>query len=116
MRPIGERKSEPERTALPWLALHPDAPAVRSHDPFAYGEAETRSRATSVRLPERIEQVGNVGRIDPGPLILDEEAKLAVPILHADYNRAALGRELDGIANQVGEDLLDSMMVSTNPG
>ena len=121
-QPYGER----ERASLPDFRFDPDFPAhVFDHIP---GDAQAEARAAvppgqrGVGLFERLEQLRQLIRGDADTGVVHEEQELrlilvfgkvevaAVPDLQVDA--PARRREFDGVAHQVGQDLLQAPRIA----
>src|SRR5262249_35596626 len=103
-----DRQREVEPASGTDSAFGPDASAVRLHDRLGDRQAEpdpTLAVVAAPALPVAIEDMSERGGWDPGARVLDHEPGLSVARLHAPPEGPARGRELDGIADQVGQDL-----------
>src|SRR5438445_5052488 len=110
---ISRRQREEERAALPRLALRPDLPFVRLHDPLGDGEPQTCALPGGLPpLPEALEDVRELLRGDPGPGVGHQEPGFAIAKLGPDGDRAAFRGELDRIPDQVGEDPEDQRPIA----
>src|SRR5690606_1448740 len=95
-----------------------DRPAVRLDDAAADREPEAQPAglAALVGLDVRLEDALAVARIDPGPTVADRDLHHAPPALldgtRADLERAARGRELERVAEQVHEHLLHARRIA----
>src|SRR5690606_8465012 len=109
---LRDRDAEGHRRPLPHLALHLHAPAVRLDDAARDGEAEAGAGAAgAARLPERVEEARALLLGDARPGVRDAEDDVAAVARRAHGDAAALGRELDRVVDQVGEDLEDAVVV-----
>ena len=76
---------------------------------FGDGEAEPGSlvllRQRAVTLDKRLEQARHEGLIDPRPFVAHPEADRGRRLLGADFDGRAIAAELDGVRDQVEEDL-----------
>src|SRR2546426_843029 len=85
------------------------------------GNGQPQSRASgaagarAVRAVETLEDVRQIIRPDPLPRIGDRDLHLAVGGDYPDVHPAAGGRVLEGVVNQVGEDLLQPVAVGGHP-
>src|SRR5690606_17179009 len=101
-----------EGRALADVALDPDPPPVCLREATGDGEPEARSLArTLARLPERIEEMRQLRLGDAGTGVRDREPHLPLRRLGPNGDRAPGRRELEGVADQVGEDLEDPVPV-----
>ena len=119
-----ERHGEVKRAAGARLALDPDASAHQPHERGRDGQAETGAaepaRRRSVRLAERLEDRRRASRRDADPGVGDAEMQLVLPSLRessrtATNDVAALG-ELERVADQVRQDLLEARRVADDAG
>src|SRR5690606_13757977 len=98
-------------------ALDVNPAAVRLDDPLDDGEAEADPvpfGTVAAGLPEAVEDVGQVLFADPDPRVRDRDAELGPLDRRVDCDAAALGRELDGVADQVGEHLEHALPIDKN--
>ena len=118
--PASRSGGEPERRPDARRALHADLAAHELDEAPADGQAQAGAaeapRGGGVGLRERLEQhVELLGRdADAGVAHLEAQRRPVVPLVHEpDGHRhlAALG-ELDGVADQVGEDLAQAPRVA----
>jgi len=110
------RQDGGERAALAGRAAELDAPALRLGEPLGQRQAEARSLVAlvgaGVELLELDEQLGHVLRRDADPGVFDLEAERVLPLGGgADRHLPFLGRELDGVGEEVVEDLLEAVRV-----
>src|SRR5436305_1568478 len=68
--------------------------------------------ALAAHAPEAIEQVGHVIGRDPRSAVRDVKLHSRVVTRGTDGDLSAVGRELDGVADQVGEDLEQSLAIA----
>ncbi len=88
------------------LALGPDSTVLGLHDALRDGEAETRSEPSGpLGLPEPVEDPRQVLLRNAGSGVGHEEPHLGAARLYPERDRAALGGELDRVADDVREDL-----------
>ena len=83
---------------------------MQLHDPACDREAETRTgRAQWRHALERLECALQVLRIDPDPRVQDAEPEAVPPALRCEADLAARRGVLDGVAQQVDEDLAEAL-------
>src|SRR5262245_25930028 len=108
-----ERQREPEPAAAPYYALDAHPPAMRLDEALADEQSEPGALAfMGARRPIAIEQVREVGGLDAGPCIGDEDANLARVRGLADRDRVAVATELQRVAEQVREHLEDAIAIA----
>jgi hypothetical protein len=112
--------SYPEPTAATLVADHADFAAHQVGDALGNHQSETRSAVLAghrlVGLRKGMEQAGLLRRADADSLIVDLDAQQHAEAVFFDgagaqHNPAALG-ELDGIADEVEQDLLEARSVA----
>src|SRR5262249_51304830 len=106
--------------ALP-LAGGADASPVHldevTHDGQAQAEAAVNARAAAVRLAEPLEEVGQEIRPDPRSGVLDGQMGPVAVTDQPDVDLAPRRGELDGIGEEVADDLLEpSRVAGHRPG
>ena len=115
--PVGRRKGEQddEFAALPFPAFHTDGAAHPGDQPGADGKAETETGyATCVLQPlESGEYPLRVLFVHAAPRIPDTQTQLAPPVLRLQPDAPFLG-ELQGIREQVVDDLLEMALVAAD--
>ena len=91
-------------------APDPDGAAVQLdealHDRQPEAEAAVLARRRRVALPEPLEQVRNELRLDADAGVGHADLDVGVHALEQDLDLAVLRRELDGVGQQVPDDLL----------
>src|SRR3989442_4821654 len=104
------RDGERKRTALAWRALHPDPSAVHLHQPARDRQAQPGALVlaadAALTLLKALEDAIGVFRRHADPAIAHADPQLRALTLGRDAHAARL-RELDGVAQQVQEDLLE---------
>src|SRR6188768_3597805 len=113
VRPGLQREDEP--ASAPVDALDPDPAAVELHEPLGQSEAEARALAEpdpDVRLLELLEDALAVLGSNSRPRVGDRHAHLAVDPSRAHVDGAALRGELDGVREEVEDDLPDPAFVA----
>ncbi len=104
-----------ERTAFAQHALDRDGSPAALHDLPRDGQPEARatpaSCVTAVDLSEPVEHRGQLVLGDPPTPVGDSDGDGAVDTRHPDHDRGASLAELDGVAEQVGEDLDHAMRI-----
>src|SRR5579885_106034 len=109
--PAIERQREPERAAFADGAVHRDRPAHLVNDGFRDEQAQAHSPEAAgadrgLALVEAAEDAGLlVLRDADAPIPNGHLGIFAVP-LHPDLNLAAIGRVLDGVADEVAQHLV----------
>src|SRR5207253_1335811 len=108
---IGQLDRERGALALA-LAGGGDGAAVQidelAHDGEAQTEAALGARTRRITLPEPVEDVREEGPGDPLARVPDGQARAVVEGLEADLDAPLRRGELDGVREQVREDLLDA--------
>src|SRR5579862_3984833 len=95
------------------LAMHGDRTTVQADQLFDDRQPETDTMlAGFVALPKAFEDRTDRSRFDPFSSVRHDDLDVGIYPLEANLNFAALGRELDGIGNQVPYDLLESSGIS----
>src|SRR5882724_5316305 len=113
-RDVGDGNGEEEAGAVPELALRPDPAAVRRDDAPRDREAKPGPVVLHVAAaPVALEEVRQILLADPRPVVGDREQDLVVPA-RRDSKRdvPALGCGLGGVADQVGQDLKNAVVVA----
>src|SRR5216110_475685 len=111
-RLLAEGQREEEGHAPLGQVLGPDAPAVRPYDPLADREAEAGATAAGwVPTVELLEDLVLLARPEPRAAVGDLDGHGAVRRARDDPDRAVGRRVLDGVVEQVHEDLLDEHVV-----
>ena len=118
----GQADGEVERASLAHFAFDPDAPAHHLHEALADGKPEARASETprhgSIGLGEGLEETLQAGRRDADAGVSHGKLQAGFAVLRqgakTDLNFAALG-ELDGVAGQIEQDLLQSHPVAHRP-
>ena len=97
--------------------LHPDAAAVNFHDPLYQGQADARPFRLAIKLFEQVESLFLMPRINSDAVVPDIEDDLVTALLRSDlYERLWLiPHELDGIVDQVLENLDQARSISPEP-
>ena len=98
------------------LALHGNAAAMELDDVPRNGEAQAEasvgSRRRAIGLLEALEDVGQKLGFDALPVVRHAESQGRIDALESEMNAATPRRELDGIAQEVPDHLLQSMRVA----
>src|SRR5439155_16343908 len=107
-RPLGDR--EGKRAALAGRALHPDPSAMHLHQPAGDRQAQPGALVLAadpaLTLLKALEDALGVVRRDTDAGIADADQQLRALAFCRDPHAARLG-ELDSVAQQVQEDLLE---------
>src|SRR5215471_18588384 len=106
---MADRQGERERRPLPGLALHPDPPAMQLDELSGERQPEPGPLDLLVRrahLPELLEDRLLILWCDAHAGVGDGDLGYAVVHRGAHVDPAVLGRELEGVGEQVQEDLL----------
>src|SRR5678815_5602295 len=112
LRGLRHRKREEEDAPASEDALDPDVSAVRLDDPA--GDLQSQPRAGTfalLRLPEAVEDLGQPYRRDAAARVGDPEQDVAVACRRADGDASMSRRELDRVADQVLEDLIETVLI-----
>src|SRR6202158_1783647 len=118
----GKGQSEPESRALPDFALDAHFAAHELHQLLRNRQAQARTTVLtgrgSIGLRKAFEDVAQLAGRNADAGVRDRKAKaglLAGPLFafHADVN-VSLGRELDGVAGKVDENLPDAARIADN--
>jgi len=99
------------------LGLHPNSPSVPFHDLLTYGQTDSRSRILIHGVESLEDEKDPVGilRVDPDPVILYRKEPGPLGTLGVDMNlRRPAVPELDGISNEVLEELEKLAVVGPN--
>src|SRR5512134_698058 len=116
----GASKQEAERGALPGRALDPDRARVGLDDVLHDGEPQPGPPGVAgtllVDAVETLEDPAEVLRGDADPVVLDAEADPASPRRGADADRPAAAVVLDGVVDEVHQDLLEPVPVPVRLG
>src|SRR5919109_3722178 len=107
------RELEVECRAIARRALDPHAAAVRLCDTARDGQTDTGAQVRrALHLPEAIEHVRDVFRLDTWAAIADREAHAAAfRGLGGHLNASAIGRELDRVIEIVRQQLEDAITI-----
>ena len=99
----------------PELALHPDAPAVQLHEPLRQRQAQPGPLLLLARPRPPCWNSSKIRAWSSGampmPGVADRDLDLVAQPPRLDLDPAAVGRELDGVGEQVEDDLLDLALV-----
>src|SRR5690606_37341568 len=107
-----ERQREVEGRALAGRALRPDTSAVSLDDAARNGEPQARPlAATTLDLPEAIEDAPQAFGSDARAAVGHREADGVAFARARDRHAGSRRRELDGVADEVGQDLEDATAV-----
>src|SRR5438445_13742994 len=113
-------KDEVEGGSLADRALGPDAPAVAVDDAAGRGQADAGAweLVPAVQALEGAEEPVGIDHVETDPVVLDEDARLAVDHLAADRDlrRAPQAAELPGVVDQVGEQDPNQPLVACRRG
>src|SRR5262245_7190262 len=74
-------------------------------------ETTVPARGRTVRLAKSVEDVRKKGGIDADPAIGDRNADAPINLLSADRDSSVIRRELDGVRQQIPQDLLQARRV-----
>ena len=108
-------KREDERAPLPELAVDPDPAAVELHEPLREREAEAGPLADAdpdVGLLELLEDALAILRCDAWSSVWTETLTSPLAPSCAHVHGPALRRELDGVREEVEDDLADAPLVA----
>src|SRR5205823_8410709 len=110
------RNDESERGASPEPRLQLYAAVQHLGEAAADGKPEAGASVLAgdrvVRLAEILEHLVLILRRDPDPRVLDGDVHLAPPLVLSHHHlHLAVGRELDGVGEQVEDDLLHLLPV-----
>src|SRR5207245_930308 len=110
LRPIGQdRQGEPEGAALAWLALDPDASAMRFDQAAADEEPEPhapgRALQRAVHAVEALEQPLGLLWANADAAIADANGQVAIYVIDAHGDWATVRRVLDRVVDPIGQDL-----------
>src|SRR5260370_36851279 len=104
-----ERDREMERRAVTDGAFHPDLASVHLHDLLNDREAEAspgyRLRGAAAHSPEALEDVADLVRRDAETGVRDADQRVTALDAAGQRDRAAFGRVLDRVVDQVAHDL-----------
>ena len=91
---------------------------MQRNQPFHQREAESRSfelpRIVVLDLHKGLAKLREVVRANADAIVAHPEMQPGPKTLGADRHLAALGRELDGIGNEIDQNLLDAAPVAVN--
>src|SRR5579862_5306058 len=97
------------------LALQPDSPAMHLDQPLGDGQPQSRALAYSLGgHPDLVKTFKNCGLVFERNTDAGIDYRKRDPSVAAnptDRNRACLRRELDGVSEQIGQDLFESYPV-----
>ena len=97
-------------------ALDPDDAAVQLdealHDRQPEAEPAVLARRRRIALPESFEQMRNEFRLDADAGVGDADLDMRVHALEHDLDLAVLRRELDGVRQQIPDDLLKTARIA----
>jgi len=113
------RKRNAECSALPQLALHRDASAMKANKIFHNGETKPQTPVFTINLPmdleKRLEQIAEDVCWNTRACIRDHQhdSREAIP---AKFNRhgSLFRSKFQGVVNKIRHDLLQAIMVSHN--
>src|ERR1041385_638349 len=83
-----------------------------THDRESKSEAAVRARRRAIALSEALEDVWAEVRADAGASVFDRHFGVAVHVRQLYADATAFGRELDGIGEEVPENLLQAFRVA----
>lgn len=118
LRNLTDRRRQENNKAAPdpHLALDLNVPMMNINDLFAYGETDAESVARAMSFVGRsLEQIEDPRFLlfgNPDPRIHHFDAGPLRNLGEADYNLPAFVCELDGIADQVDQDLPDPVGIT----
>ena len=81
------------------------------HEALDDGEAQPGAAAPPVRLLVGIEDARQIARGNAGARVLDRDLEPVSDVRQPHRERAALGRELDGIAHEIDHDAKEPVLV-----
>jgi len=109
------RKGEAEATPFANLALDPDSTAVCFDDPFCYRKTEPHTSTVRLaRLPEALEQMGEILGWNPGSGVGHLEDDFVILPPSAQRDASSFRRELDGIRQEIAEHLAHAFAVGAH--
>ena len=110
-----QRQIEPEPRALAQFALQVDLAAVQLDQPLDQRQAQPGAaefaRRRAVDLHEPLEDPVALRLVDADAGVGDRDPHAVVGQVRFDADAAALGRELDGVRDQVADDRVDLFLV-----
>src|SRR5215510_5673179 len=83
-----------------------------THDGDSHSQSTLLAVRPTVLLPEAFEDVGQKLRLDPLPVVGDDDLDVRVGALKSYLNAPAIRREFDRIGKQVPYDLLQPLRVT----
>ena len=121
---MGDRQRQRHQEGAPLAvarALHPHRAAVQldqvAHDGEPEAEPAVAARGGAVELAEAVEDVRQELGRDAGAVVGDDDLDVGVDPLEADLDLPRLGRELDGVREQVPHHLLQASGIARHrPG
>src|SRR5262245_8623595 len=115
LRTVGFER-ELERGAATRLRLHVDAAAVPAHDLVDDGEADARAFESLFAMQplEHLEELVRVVHVEADAVVLDEVRNAVRRRRAADSDASfrVLARELDGVRDEIDEDLSDEVGIA----
>ena len=115
-----DRQTHGDARALAEAAADVDLAAVQADEALDDRQAETRPVLAAVirciGLEEGLAQARQVGLADADAVILDGDREIRPIAQRADGNGAATLGELDGVGNEVDQDLVEGAAVGRNVG
>src|SRR5687767_9007105 len=112
---IRNRNREEETTALARCAFHRNPAAMAVDDPLDDRQTETSSlAASSLLLPETVEEARNMVRRNSGSRIRNPEDHFARVRFCADHDGATARREFDRVSHQIIQNLEEAIMIAKN--
>src|SRR5436309_11545977 len=109
-----QRQREAHDGTVARRALHGDGAAMSVEDGPGDGQAQPATLAGAIGIPAAVEALKDVRRLlgrDAGPLVVDLHHGALSGTAEARAHRAAARRELDGVAHDVAEGLLEPRRV-----
>jgi hypothetical protein len=112
---FGKRQLDIKRGVGAFLALEPDAAVVQLDQHFDDGHAEAGGflapQAQAAGAGKALEQAGLQGGWDADAIVGDGEQQVLGVLVPRDRELAAVGREREGVANKVVDDLQELVLV-----
>src|SRR5690606_7165607 len=101
---------EEDAGTLAELAFRPDPAAVRLDETLGDGQPQPGAGGmVSSRLPEGLEEMGQLGGADPRTVVDHAESDAIVVGFHPNHHGAGLATELDRVPDEVVENADDAL-------